>query len=82
MTKEQKIILYLLACVQFTNIMDFMIMMPMGPILMRTFNITAREYSFLVSAYSLSAGISGLLLPFLWINLTVKMCLRLPTLVC
>ena len=64
MTKEQKIILYLLACVQFTNIMDFMIMMPMGPILMRTFNITAREYSFLVSAYSLSAGISGFIAAF------------------
>ncbi|MCU0451276.1 MAG: MFS transporter, partial [Bernardetiaceae bacterium] len=33
MSKQQKLILYLLACVQFTNIMDFMIMMPMGPIL-------------------------------------------------
>lgn len=64
MSKDQKLILYLLACVQFTNIMDFMIMMPMGPILMKAFTITAREYSFLVSAYSLSAGIFGFIAAF------------------
>lgn len=64
MTKEQKIILYLLACVQFTNIMDFMIMMPMGPIIMKAFTLTAREYSFLVSAYSISAGICGFVAAF------------------
>ena len=64
MSKDRKLILYLLACVQFTNIMDFMIMMPMGPILMKAFDITAREYSFLVSAYSLSAGICGFISAF------------------
>jgi predicted MFS family arabinose efflux permease len=64
MNKDQKIILYLLACVQFTNIMDFMIMMPMGPILMKAFSITAREYSFLVSAYSISAGVCGFIAAF------------------
>lgn len=64
MTKDQKLVLYLLACVQFTNIMDFMIMMPMGPILMKAFDITAREYSFLVSAYSISAGICGFIAAF------------------
>ncbi len=64
MTKEQKIILYLLACVQFTNIMDFMIMMPMGPIIMKAFTLTAREYSFLVSAYSISAGVCGFFAAF------------------
>ncbi|PWK26412.1 putative MFS family arabinose efflux permease [Arcicella aurantiaca] len=64
MTKDQKIILYLLACVQFTNIMDFMIMMPMGPIIMKEFSLTAREYSFLVSAYSISAGVCGFIAAF------------------
>ena len=64
MTKDQKLLLYLLACVQFTNIMDFMIMMPMGPILMKAFDITAREYSFLVSAYSISAGVCGFIAAF------------------
>jgi DHA1 family inner membrane transport protein len=64
MTKDQKVILYLLACVQFTNIMDFMIMMPMGPIIMKEFSLTAREYSFLVSAYSISAGVCGFIAAF------------------
>ncbi|AQG82585.1 sugar transporter [Spirosoma montaniterrae] len=39
--------------------MDFMIMMPMGPQLMRHFGIGPQAFSFLVSAYSLSAGVSG-----------------------
>jgi MFS transporter, DHA1 family, inner membrane transport protein len=64
MTKQQKFILYILACVQFTNIMDFMIMMPMGPILIRAFATTPQGFSALVSAYSLSAGISGFLAAF------------------
>jgi MFS transporter, DHA1 family, inner membrane transport protein len=64
MTKQQKFTLYLLACVQFTNIMDFMIMMPMGPILIRAFDTTPQGFSGLVSAYSLSAGISGFLAAF------------------
>ena len=49
----------LLAMVQFTHIMDFMIMMPLGPQLMRLFEITPRQFGFLVSAYTFTAGISG-----------------------
>jgi MFS transporter, DHA1 family, inner membrane transport protein len=64
MTKPQKFILFLLACVQFTNIMDFMIMMPMGPILIRAFKTTPQGFSFLVSVYSISAGISGFIAAF------------------
>jgi MFS transporter, DHA1 family, inner membrane transport protein len=64
MTKPQKFILFLLACVQFTNIMDFMIMMPMGPILIRAFKTTPQGFSFLVSVYSISAGISGFISAF------------------
>lgn len=64
MTKEQKIVLYLLACVQFTSIMDFMIMMPMGPLLIRALNTTPKGFSFLVSAYSIAAGICGFIAAF------------------
>ena len=60
MTKQQKIVLYLLACVNFTHILDFMIMMPMGPMLMRSFDITPREFNFLVSSYSIMAFASNL----------------------
>lgn len=64
MSRQEKTILFLLACLNFTHIMDFMIMMPMGPMLMRHFNILPQQFSLLVSAYSLSAGISGFLAAF------------------
>ena len=54
-------LLLLLAAVQFTHIMDFMIMMPLGPQLMRDLAVGPSTFSGLVSAYTLSAGIVGLL---------------------
>lgn len=64
MSRQEKVLLFLLACLNFTHIMDFMIMMPMGPMLMRHFDISPQKFSFLVSAYSLSAGVSGFLAAF------------------
>ncbi|MCB9186782.1 MAG: MFS transporter [Flavobacteriales bacterium] len=58
MTKQLS---YLLAFVKFTHIMDFMIMMPLGPQLERIWEITAQEFGLLVAAYTFSAGIVGLL---------------------
>lgn len=52
-------LLLLLAVIQFTHIIDFVIMMPLGPQLMRVFSITPKEFSLLVSAYTFSAAISG-----------------------
>ena len=49
----------MLALVQFTHVMDFMIMMPMGPQLMRIFGISPKEFGFLVSAYTFAAGACG-----------------------
>lgn len=56
MKKEERIILLLLASVNFTHIMDFMIMMPLGNFLMPHFNISAQQFSFLVAAYTFSAA--------------------------
>jgi len=53
-------LLILLAAVQFTHIMDFMVMMPLGPQLMRIFDISPAQFSLLVAAYTFSAGIAGL----------------------
>lgn len=50
-----------LAGIQFTHILDFMIMMPLGPQLIGTFGITDAQFGLLVSAYTFSAGFSGLL---------------------
>ncbi len=54
-------LLFTLAGIQFTHIMDFMIMMPLGPQFTRIFQISDAQFGFLVSAYTLAAGVSGLL---------------------
>lgn len=54
-------LLLTLAAVQFTHIMDFMIMMPLGTGLMRVFGINPEQFSYLVASYGLAAAVSGLL---------------------
>ena len=53
-------LLITLAGIQFTNILDFMIMMPLGPALTSLFQISDAQFGMLVSAYTLAAGASGL----------------------
>ena len=57
---SEKRLLLLLAAVQFTHIMDFMIMMPLGPQLMRELDISAQQFGGLISSFALTAGIVGL----------------------
>lgn len=64
MSKNERMILFLLASINFTHILDFMIMMPLGNYLMPYFKINTQEFSFLVSAYTFSAAISGFLAAF------------------
>lgn len=47
--------------VNFTHIVDFMIMMPMGEKLMRSFNIGTDQFGLLVSSYTFAAGLAGIL---------------------
>lgn len=54
-------LLLTLAGIQFTHVVDFMIMMPLGPQLTVLFWISDAEFGLLVSAYSLAVGLSGLL---------------------
>jgi predicted MFS family arabinose efflux permease len=61
LTRPELLILFVLACMNFCHILDFMIMMPLGPRFMREFGIDARSFGFLVSAYTFSAAIAGLL---------------------
>lgn len=62
---SEKKLVWLLAAIQFCYILDFMVMMPLGPQLMRVLDITAAEFGWLVSAYTLSAGIAGFVSVFL-----------------
>lgn len=64
MKRKEKILLFLLASVNFTHILDFMIMMPLGNYLMPYFNITPSQFTLLVGAYTFSAGISGFVAAF------------------
>jgi predicted MFS family arabinose efflux permease len=59
--KRERWLLFTLAGIQFTSVLDFMIMMPLGPQLTQLFGISAGEFGLLVSAYTFSAGLSGLL---------------------
>jgi DHA1 family inner membrane transport protein len=59
-TKKRSLILLILALVNFTNIVDSMLIMPLGDIFIDLFNLTAGEYSYLVSAYAIAASISAL----------------------
>jgi predicted MFS family arabinose efflux permease len=54
-------LLLTLAGIQFTHILDFMIMMPLGPQFRDLFGISDGQFGLLVSAYTLAAGASGLL---------------------
>jgi DHA1 family inner membrane transport protein len=65
MTKTERIILFLLAGLNFTHILDFMIMMPLGNYLMPYFAISPKQFTFLVSAYSISAAVSGFVAAFI-----------------
>lgn len=60
-SRYQSGLVALLALVQFTIILDFIIMSPLGAILMPALNITAGQFGVAVSAYAFSAGISGVL---------------------
>ena len=48
-----------LAAVQFTHVLDFMIMLPLGPQLMRAFSLTPAQFTHLVATYGLAAALSG-----------------------
>jgi predicted MFS family arabinose efflux permease len=60
-SRYQSFLIALLAFVQFTIILDFIIMSPLGAIIMPALNITAGQFGVAVSAYAFSAGISGIL---------------------
>ncbi len=57
----QIFIIAVLAILQFTIILDFMVLSPLGAILIPTLKITTRQFGLVVSAYAFSAGASGLL---------------------
>ena len=58
---NERTLLAVLVAVQFTHIMDFMIMMPLGSRLMRIFSLTPARFGLLVASYGIAAGVAGFL---------------------
>lgn len=54
-------VIAILALLQFTIILDFMVLSPLGALLLQELNITTSQFGWVVSAYAFSAGIAGLL---------------------
>jgi predicted MFS family arabinose efflux permease len=60
-TLYQKFVIAMLSFLQFTIILDFMIIAPLGAVLMPALKITPAQFGLVVSAYAFAAGVSGLL---------------------
>ncbi|HEY4374719.1 MAG TPA: MFS transporter [Burkholderiales bacterium] len=60
-SRYQKFVVAMLAFLQFAVILDFMLMSPLGAVIMPALSIGPKEFGMVVSAYAFSAGASGLL---------------------
>lgn len=61
---NERLIIIILFFVQFTHMVDFVVMMPLGPKLVRSFALTPSEFSYVISSYAFSAAIMGVLSSF------------------
>ena len=57
---NENLLLLILAAINFTHIMDFVIMAPLNPILSIHLSINPQQFSFLQASYAISAGIAGI----------------------
>lgn len=60
MIKNENVLILILVIIQFTHIVDFMIMMPLGKQFMDIYDITPQQFSLLVSSYAFAAFVAGL----------------------
>jgi predicted MFS family arabinose efflux permease len=60
-SRYEKVVIGILGFLQFTVILDFMIISPLGAIVMPTLHISPRQFGLAVSSYAFSAGVSGFL---------------------
>ncbi|HVK60051.1 MAG TPA: MFS transporter [Bdellovibrionales bacterium] len=58
--RAPRLLLAALAAIQFVHVLDFIILMPLGPQLMRELSIGPRSFGLIVSSYNLAAALAGL----------------------
>ncbi len=63
--RDQKLIIFVLIMCQFTMVLDFMVMAPLGPIIMPFFQINPKSFSILISSYAFCAVISSFTVSFI-----------------
>lgn len=86
---KERFFLFSLAGIQFTHILDFMIMMPLGPEFIRELNINTHEFGLLLSSYTFAAAIAGVFATYFVdrferraLLLSLYACFIIATLVC
>jgi predicted MFS family arabinose efflux permease len=57
--RREWLVLLVLSGIQFSQMVDFMVLMPLGTQLMREFGITPTQLGFFVSIYTVAASLSG-----------------------
>jgi predicted MFS family arabinose efflux permease len=57
--RREQLVLLILAAVQFTSIVDFMVVMPLGPQLQDALHIGSAEFGLIVASYTFAAGVAG-----------------------
>jgi len=60
-TSYQKFVIAIIALIQFTVVLDFMVMSPLSPMVMEALQIKPSQFGFVVAAYAFSAFVSGIL---------------------
>ena len=60
-TRDQRFVVAMLAFLQFTIVLDFMVLSPLGVFVMPALSISPAEFSRVVSAYAIAAAISGVM---------------------
>src|SRR5947209_8598396 len=64
LTAREWLLLAVLAAVQFNHIVDFMIIMPLGPVYVREMGLSMSQFGSVVAAYTISAAIANVLAAF------------------
>lgn len=87
--RKERFFLFSLAGIQFTHILDFMIMMPLGPEFIRELNINTHQFGLLLSSYTFAAAIAGVFATYFVdrferrvLLLSLYACFIIATLVC
>lgn len=60
-TSYQKFVIAIIALIQFTVVLDFMVMSPLSPMVMESLQIKPSQFGFVVASYAFSAFLSGIL---------------------